>query len=110
MRIFSSVIFLVLLFTCLSFAQAQEKPLSQAEYVQLLYQLQQNPQKKDEVVETIRKRGIAFVVTDGLRELTMSKSRSDETLKRTLEEANRRRENPVTSQLPSESGTKEIWA
>jgi hypothetical protein len=110
MRIFSSVIFLVLLFASFSFAQAQEKPLTQAEYVQLLYQLQQNPQKKDEVVDTVRKRGIAFVLTDGLRELTMSKSRSDETLKRTLEEANRRRENPTASQLPSESESKEIWA
>ena len=34
----------------------------------------ENPQKKDQVVETVRKRGIAFVVTDGLRELRSAKA------------------------------------
>jgi len=111
MRIFYLVIIAILLSGTAALAQqAQQKPLTQAEYVQLLYDLQKNPQKKDEIVETVRKRGISFVLTDGIRELTLSKSRSDETLKRTLEEANRRRQNPTAAQLPSESEIAEILA
>ncbi len=110
MRIFYSAIFIVLVLSLPICVIAQEKPLTQAEYVQLLYDLQKNPQKKDQVVETVRKRGIAFVVTDGLRELTLSKSRSDEMLKRTLEEANRRRENPAAAQLPSEKESADVLA
>jgi hypothetical protein len=108
MRIIYSLIFIVLLFGTVLFAQTPQKPLTQAEYVQLLYDLQRNPNKKTEVIETVRKRGIGFVLTDGLRELTLSKSRSDETLKRTLEEANRRRENPTTFQPPSEKEAAEL--
>jgi hypothetical protein len=110
MRIFYSAIFIILLFGTVAFAQAQDKPLTQTEYVQLLYDLQQHPNKKDEIVETIRKRGLGFVLTDGLRELTLSKSRSDETLKRTVEEANRRRENPAAFQLPPEKESAEALA
>jgi hypothetical protein len=78
----------------------QEKPLTQAEYVKILYDLEKNPQKKSAVVETLRKRGIAFQITDGLRSLTNIKSRGDAELKRTLEEAGRRQTNPEASQLP----------
>jgi hypothetical protein len=77
------------------------KPLTQAEYVKLLYELEKNPQKKDAVIETLRKRGIAFQITDGLRSLTSIKSRGDAEIKRTFEEAGRRRENPASFQLPS---------
>jgi hypothetical protein len=80
----------------------EQKPLSQAEYVKMLYDLQKNPGKTGELVEAVRRRGIGFELTDGLRGLTTSKSRSDVELKRTLEEAARRRQNPEKSQLPSE--------
>lgn len=107
MRIFSSVFLSLLLLAVSLSAQTVMptpggKPLTQAEYVQLLYTLERNPSKKDEVVETVRKRGIGFVLTDGLRSLTASKSKSDAELRRTLEEAARRKENPEAFQLPDE--------
>lgn len=98
------IIFLLLtaiLFVPASAQTAPEQPLTQAEYVKLLYALERNPQTKDEVIETVRKRGIAFPITDGLRSLTSSKSRGDAELRRTLEEAERRQSNPAASQLPS---------
>jgi hypothetical protein len=111
MRIFYSAIFLILLFAVSAFAQitttAPEKPLTQAEYVQLLYTLEKNPSKHDEVVETVRRRGIGFVLTDGLKNLTASKSKSDAELRRTVEEAARRKDNPTASQLPGEKESKD---
>lgn len=105
------IISLVLILISVSFTFAQEtapKPLTQAEYVKLLYALQKNPGGKDELVETIRKRGIAFELTDGLRSLTASKSKSDADLRRTLEEAARRKANPERAKLPSEKEAAEI--
>jgi hypothetical protein len=90
-------------------ASAQEKPLSQAEYVRMLYALQKNPSSKQTLAETVRKRGIAFELTDGLRGLTRSKSANDEDLKRALEEAERKRQNPATTKLPSEREAAEIF-
>ena len=94
----------VFVFIILSFVQAvfaQEKPLTQAEYVKMLYALQKNPGGKSGIVEALRKRGINFVVTDGLRSLTRSKGANDDELKRALEEAERRRQDPVGTKLPS---------
>lgn len=110
MRIFYLVIITILLFGTTVPVRAQEKPLTQAEYVQLLYTLQKNPQKKDEIVETVRRRGIGFVLTEGLKSLTASKSGNDVTLRRTLEEAARRKENPAASQLPGEKESSEVLA
>lgn len=102
-------IFLILFSANFVFAQAvQQKPLTQAEYVKMLYDLQKNPGKKDELVEALRKRGIAFELTDGLRGLTASKSRSDADLRRTLDEAARRKANPERGKLPSEKESAEI--
>ena len=56
--------------------QVPQKPLTQTEYVKMLYVLEKNPSKKDELVEAIRKRGIGFELTDGLRGLTRSKGRN----------------------------------
>lgn len=93
------------------FAQTPpEKPLTQAEYVKLLYDLEKNPQKKNEVVDTVRKRGIAFTVTDGLKSLTAIKSKGDAELKRTLEEAGRRKENPTAYQPPNAKESAELLA
>jgi len=68
--------------------------------VQLLYQLPKHPEAKDKLVDDIRKRGIAFPLTDGLRSLVATKSGNDAALQRTLAEADRRRSNPVAASLP----------
>src|SRR5437016_3068169 len=96
-----AVIAIILLCFAL-FAFGQDKPLSQTEYVKMLYSLQKNPGGKPEIIEALRKRGIDFVLTDGIRGLTRSKGANDEDLKRALEEADRRRSNPVAAKLPSE--------
>lgn len=91
--------------TCLF---AQEKPLTQSEYVKLLNDLQKTPSLKTEVVETVRRRGINFIVTDGLLGLTKTKSGADAELARTLKEAGRRKENPAAFQLPSAKESAEV--
>jgi len=78
----------------------QGPPLTNQEFVQLLYQLPKHPETKDKLVDDIRKRGIAFPVTDGLRSLVATKSGNDAALQRTLAEADRRRTNPVVASLP----------
>ncbi|MFT3743575.1 MAG: hypothetical protein QM785_04695 [Pyrinomonadaceae bacterium] len=83
------------------FVLAQTAPLTQTEYVKMLYALQADPRKKADVIEALRKRGIDFVVTDGVRSLTRSKGLNDDELKRALEEAERRRSNPESTKLPS---------
>jgi len=74
-RILSVILLLIL--SNFAFAQGaavQQKPLTQTEYVQMLYDLQKNPRRADEVIQTVRARGIGFELTDGLRSLTRSKS------------------------------------
>ncbi len=107
------IISAILILVSIGFVYAQEtpqKPLTQTEYVKLLYALEKNPGKKDELVEAIRKRGIAFELTDGLRSLTRSKGRNDSELQRTLEESNRRRQNPAAAKLPDEKEAAEVLA
>jgi hypothetical protein len=89
----------VLLFTTALFGQA--KPLSQAEYVKMLYSLQSSPATKVDIITALRTRGIGFEVTDGIRGLTRSKSGNDEEVRRALDEADRRRQNPASSVLPN---------
>ena len=94
----------VLLLACSlspAWAQQQQKPLTSQEFVRLLYQLPGQPAKRDELVEEIRRRGIGFELTSGMRGLVATKSGSDPVLRRTLEEAARRRANPTASQPPS---------
>ena len=108
-KFISAILFLIL--SSLIFAQttpAQAKPLTQTEYVQMLYEVQRNPGKADELIQTIRTRGISFDLTDGLRGLTTSKSRNNAELKRTLEEAARRRANPEAAKLPEAKEVAEI--
>jgi len=87
-----------------------EPPLTSQELVRLVYQLPKNPDLHDQVVEQIRSRGIAFPLTDGMRTLVASKSGNDAVLRRTLEEAERRRANPKTgvSSLPPPAEAKEL--
>ena len=95
-------LFLALTIFCLSQGVfAQTAPLTQAEYVKMLYALQKAPGTKADIVEALKKRGIDFVLTDGIRSLTRSKGANDEELKRALEEAGRRQQNPEAAKLPS---------
>ncbi|NNE97483.1 MAG: hypothetical protein HKN25_00545, partial [Pyrinomonadaceae bacterium] len=74
----------------------------------MLYGLEANPASKTDLIQAIRKRGLGFTLTRGLRSLTISKSRNDAELRRTLEEADRRRQNPTAAKLPSEAEAKKL--
>ncbi len=92
----------------LGLAQTPQSPITNRELVTLVYQLPQHPERRDEIVEAIRKRGIAFQLTDGMRSLVASKSGNDVLLRRTLEEAERRRLNPTASARPPEAEAKDL--
>jgi hypothetical protein len=101
--------FIVFILSCASVvANAQPAPLSQAEFVKMLYALQKNPAGKAEIVDALRRRGIDFVVTDGVRSLARSKAANDEEVKRALEEAERRRQNPESTRPPATAETSAI--
>lgn len=89
-------------------SQTSSVPLTSREVVSLVYQLPKHPQQRDEIVEEIRKRGIAFQLTDGMRSLVASKSGNDAILRRTLEEAERRRLNPMATARPSEAEANQL--
>jgi hypothetical protein len=105
-------IVLALAFFCQLNTAAQSSqsttPLTSREIVTLVYQLPKHPQQRDEIVEEIRKRGIAFPLTDGMRSLVATKSGNDALLRRTLEEAERRRVNPAASARPPEAEANEL--
>src|SRR5215213_4072336 len=98
----------VLLLSCIPISAQDTKPLTNKEIVSLLYELQRNPAIRDDIVEQIRKRGIGFPLTDGMRSVVATKSGNDSLLRRTLEEAERRRVNPTASALPSETEGNEL--
>ena len=103
----------VLFFLIFSFSVtllAQEKPLGQAEYVKMLYALDKDFGSRSSLVETLRRRGIDFVITDGLRSLTRSKGRNDDELKRAFEEAGRRRAGGVVAKPLSEKESADVIA
>ncbi len=105
------VLLLALILSSITFVFGQSKqdiPLSQTEYVKMLYEAEKNPAAKQNLIDALRRRGIGFTLTNGLRSLTTSKSRNDAELKRTLEEAERRRQNPNTAKLPSEKEAADI--
>lgn len=78
----------------------QGAPLTNQEFVRLLYQLPQHPEGREQLEDQVRKRGIAFPITPGLRSLIATKSGNDASLIHTLEEADRRRANPTVATLP----------
>lgn len=82
--------------------------MSRDEYVKMLYALQKNPAGKSDIVEALRRRGIDFPVNDGIRGLTRSKAANDEELKRSLEEAERRRQNPEATKPPNENESADV--
>lgn len=103
-----SAIFLVLL--SFQFLIAQEKPLTREEYVKMLYALAKEPGTKADIIAALRRRGIDFILNDGIRSLTRSKGGNDEELKRALEEAGRRKADPVAAQLPPALETANLLA
>ena len=101
---------LIALFSFSALAQVPSTPLTSPELVRLVYQLPKHPDQRDEIVDEIRKRGIGFPLTDGMRSLVATKSGSDAVLRRTLEEAERRRVNPKNEALPSEAEANQLLA
>ena len=86
-------------------------PLTNEEFVRRLYQLPAHPDENEKLVDDIRKRGIGFPMTSGLRSLVATKSGNDASLLHTLEEAERRRANPtVATPLPPAAETSELLA
>jgi hypothetical protein len=104
----TAALFLLLLQPGVLCGQTQEQPLTSKEIVSLVYQLPRQPEKRDEIVEEIRRRGIGFPLTDGMRSLIATKSGNDALLRRTLEEADRRRINPTASALPPSNEGNEL--
>ena len=87
----------------------QGPPLTNEEFVRLLYQLPAHPNEVEKLIDDIRKRGIAFPITPGLRSLVATKSGNDASLMHTLEEADRRRANPaVAPPLPPIAESEEL--
>ena len=108
LRINTALFAIILLVSCVAVSAQDSKPLTNQEFVGLLYQLQRNPDTRDDLIEQIRKRGIGFPLTDGMRSLVATKSGNDALLRRTVEEAERRRVNPTASALPSETEGREL--
>ena len=89
-------------------AQTQNKPLTRQEVVSRLFELPHHPERRDAIVEEIRNRGIDFPLTSGFRSVVATKSGNDALLRRTLEEADRRRLNPTASTLPPSGEANEL--
>src|SRR5437868_4058214 len=75
---------------CAALAQQQQAPLTNAEFLALVRQLPKRPDLKAQLIAEIRRRGINFPLTSGLRAFVSTKSGGDEELRRVLEEAERR--------------------
>ena len=92
-------------------AQQRQAPLTNAEFLALVRQLPQRPGLKEQLVAELRRRGIGFTLTAGLRSFVATKSGNDEELRRVLEEAERRHLNPAeAAPLPPEAETAELLA
>lgn len=102
----TTLVFLFLFFAVT--ASAQNAPLTQQEYVKMLYSLDADSGAKTSIVDALRQRGIGFELTTGLRSLTRTKSRNDAELRNALEEADRRRQNPQAAQPPSKAEADEL--
>lgn len=102
---------IVLTFLILSSsAFGQAKPLTHPEFVKMLYAFDRDSSAKTDLIEAIRTRGIGFLLTDGLRSLTRTKSKNDEEVKRVVEEAERRRKDPAAFQRPTSAVSAEALA
>ena len=87
-------------------ARQQQAPLTNAEFLALVRQIPQRPGTRDQLIAEIRRRGIGFTLTSGLRAFVATKSGNDVELRRVLEEAERRFLNPSEAKpLPPEAET-----
>ncbi|MFM9905808.1 MAG: hypothetical protein ACKVQJ_14690 [Pyrinomonadaceae bacterium] len=102
------IVFAFIIFCFIQSSFGQTAPLTQTEYSKMIYGVKKGEVTKAEVIEALRKRGIDFVVTDGIRGFTRSNTANDDELKRALDEAGRRKENPVAAKLPSEKEAAEV--
>src|SRR5688572_19266494 len=84
-------------------APQQQAPLTSEEFLALVRQLPKRPGLKDEIISEVRRRGLGFPLTSGLRSFVATKSGNDPDLRRALEEAERRKLNPTASAPPSEA-------
>jgi hypothetical protein len=66
--------------------------------------------KSERAREEIRTRGIGFALTDGMRSVVATKSGNDPLLRRTLEEAERRRVNPHCVSFAGNAESDELLA
>ncbi|MGB8508929.1 MAG: hypothetical protein WCD76_11015 [Pyrinomonadaceae bacterium] len=90
-------------------AQEVAVPMSSEELLQTLRQMPKRPGLKEELVKEIRRRGINFTLTNGLRSVIATKSGNDADVRRTLEEAERRYLNPTpASALPPAAEGQEL--
>ena len=84
--------------------QQQPAPLTNSEFLALVRQLPQRPGVRDQLLAELRRRGINFTLTPGLRAFVATKSGNDVELRRALEEAERRFVNPSEAKpLPPEA-------
>jgi hypothetical protein len=79
-----------------------QTPMTSEEFLAVVRQLPKRPDLKNELVSEIRRRGINFTLTSGLRSVVATKSGNDAELRRVLEEAERRHLNPSEAVRPSE--------
>jgi hypothetical protein len=92
-------------------AQQQQTPLTNAEFLATVRQLPQHPALKQQLIDEIRRRGIGFTLTGGLRAFVATKSGNDEELRRVLEEAERRFLNPKeATPLPTGAEAADVLA
>lgn len=96
----ATLILISLGFTGVTKAQT-EAPFTSPELVGLLNRMRQDPSLLDTIIEGVRRRGIGFPLTEGLLSLAATRSANNSILRRTLEEAERRRANPVEHALPN---------
>lgn len=102
------LLFVVILCPAHARAQSPQAPLTSVELRNLVFQLPKHPELRDEIVAEIRNRGLGFPLTEGMRSLVATKSGSDALLRRTLEEAERRRVNPTASARPPDAEANEL--
>jgi hypothetical protein len=81
-------------------AQAQA-PMTSEEFLALVRQLPARPSLKQEIIAELRRRGISFRPTTGMRSFVATRSGNDVELRRALEEAERRFLNPAEAAPPS---------
>lgn len=91
-------------------AQTGDGPLTNEEFLRLVRQLPRQPSLKEEIIKEVRRRGIGFPLTNGLRSIVATKSGNDADLRRTLEEAERRRLDPASAAPPSSAEADQVLA